>query len=281
MAEPIGRDPRSLHNDPCSELLKRVSATVEVITSPDSQTLIDFHNFLGHFFKPEEIEPLKVWQRELANTNLNTRYILTALRDPKDQNKLVSAAYGSVHNGILAFRFILTEVSHRTTGISQEADQLLIDEAKRFCGSKGIELRAYVGETNDNVESFVNKLEIEPGNARRRLYLQEGGQEAHYEIPPLAWDRNGKPTQDGAKEHLQVAVRGYSEKVPVAVLEEILRDWWNEWYIRPREQFESDQAWGLHKKTVWDILENKILAPLRGVSELTLKTKKERDVSNG
>ena len=140
-------------------------------------------------------------------------------------------------------------------------------------------MKAFVGETNDNVESFVNKLEIEPGNMRRRLYLSEEGKEVHYEIPPLSWNLDGTPSMEGTPEHLQVAVKGYPEKVPVLVLEEILKDWWSEWYIRPKEQFESEAAWELHKKTVWDILENKILAPMRNVSELKLTSKKEREIS--
>lgn len=261
-----------------NELLERVSKTAEVITNPESETLKDFHKFLGHFFKPEEIEPVEVYQRELANQNPDVRYILTVLRDPKKSDELISAAYGSVQSGILAFRFILTDPSYRATGISQEADKLLINEADQFCKQKGMELKAFVGETNDLVESFVNKIEIEPNNARRRLYFGDG-REVHYEIPPLAWSEDGTPIQEGVSEHLQVAVKGYPEKVPVPVLESILKDWWNEWYIRPRDQFASDEAWELHKKTVWDILENKILAPMRGVSELKLTLKKERKAS--
>ena len=115
---------------------------------------------------------------------------------------------------------------------------------------------------------------------RRRLYFGEGGKEVHYEIPPLAWNKDGTPAQKGVPEHLQVAVKGYPEKVPVPVLEGILKDWWKEWYIRPREQFESEEAWELHKKTVWGILENKVLAPMRSVSELKLTSKEERESSS-
>ncbi len=261
-----------------NEILKRVSNNAEIITSPESQTLKDFHEFLGHFFKPEEIEPLEVWQRELANENPDTRYILTALRDPKDKNKLVSAAYGSIHNGILALRFTLTEVSYRATGISQKVDDLLIEEAKSFCEKKGIELNVYIGEAVEKSEGYWNRQEVESGNGMRRMYLP-GGEEIYYELPPLAWNEDGTPAADGISEHLQVAVKDYPEKIPVPVLEGILKDWWSEWYIRPRDQFESDEAWEFHKKTVWDILENKILAPMRSVSKLKLTSKNERESS--
>lgn len=262
-----------------NEILNRVFQTAEIITNPESRTLVDFHEFLGHFFKPEEIEPLEVWQKELANKNPDVRYILTALRDPKNQNKLVSAAYGSVQNKILAIRFTLTEVSYRATGISQKADDLLIEEAKIFCEKKGVELRAYICEAVSDSEGYWNRQEIEKGNGMKRLYSSKTGEEVNYELPPLAWNKDGTPSMNGILEHLQVAVKGFSEKIPVLVLEKILKDWWNEWYIRPREQFESDEAWKLHKKTVWDILENKILAPMYSVSELTLKSKKERESS--
>jgi len=268
-------------SEPTNEILKRVLGTAEVITGPDSETLKHFHTFLGNFFKPEEVEPLEVWQRELANKNPDVRYILTALRDPKDQNKLVSAAYGSVQNGILAVRFTLTETHYRipsysSPGVSQTAIDLLINEAKKFCEEKTAKLQVYVCEAVDTSEGAWNAQEIEPGNGMRRIYLPETGEEIHYELPPLAWNPDGTPTQEGVNEHLQIAVKGYPEKVPVPVLEKTLKDWWKEWYIRPREQFESDKAWELHKKTVWDILETKVLVPMRQVSELTLMSKQER-----
>lgn len=266
----------TINNKPNAEILDRVSKTAEVITSSGSQTLIDFHKFLGQFFKPEEIEPLEVFQIELANKNPDVLYVFTALRDPAKQNALVSAAYGSVQEGILAIRFTLTETSYRSIGISQKADELLIKKAEEFCKEKGKELSAYICEAVEMSESYWNRQEIEEGNGMKRLYSSEDGEEVHYELPPLAWNPDGTPATDGSSEHLQVAVKGYPEKVPVLVLEKILKDWWNEWYIRPRDQFDNEEAWELHKKTVWDILETKILAPIRGVEELTLISKKER-----
>lgn len=273
-------DDRLPTTESADDILKRVSSTAEVITSSDSQTLIDFHKFLveGGFFTQEEVEPLEVYQRELANKNPDVRFILTALRDPKKPEELVSAAYGSVQNGVLAIRFTLTEGSYRavglrSTGISEEADRLLVDEAKRFCDEKKVKLYAYVCEAVESSEGYINQL------GPKRLYFPGTMNEIHYELPPLAWNSDGTPAMDGIPEHLQVSVEGYPEQVPVSVLEKIVRDWWKEWYIRPREQFESDQAWELHKQTVWGILENKILAPMRSVSELTLISKKERKAS--
>ncbi|MBI5621426.1 hypothetical protein HY933_00985 [Candidatus Falkowbacteria bacterium] len=99
---------------------------------------MDFHVFLGHFFKPEEIEPLEVWQKELANQNPDVRYILIALRDPKDENKLVSAAYGSVQKGILAFRFILTKASHRAPRIVDNLAILGNPQKQNICFQKNL-----------------------------------------------------------------------------------------------------------------------------------------------
>ncbi len=257
---------------------ERISHKAEVITDPESQTVQDFHEFLCKHFKQEEVEPVDVFRRELAsnsNSDANARYLCTALRGEK--NNLISAAYGSVQGGVLAIRFTLTEISDRGTGVSQKADALLVDEAEKFCTAKGLDLRAYVGEAVDRSESYWNNMEIESGNGMRRLYAT--GSEIHYEIPPLAWNSDGTPAQDGIDEHLQVAVKGCSERVPVEVLQQILKDWWSQWYIRPRDQFESDAAWYDHQRVVWDILEIKILAPIRGAGELVLMSKKVREAS--
>jgi RimJ/RimL family protein N-acetyltransferase len=254
-------------------------AQPEVITDPNSPALAEFHNFLVKNFRPEEIEDLPVFINELENENPNVHFILTVLRDPQSEHELASAAYGSVQNGVLAIRFTLTEAEARGTGISQEADKLLIDKAKEFCVRKGEELKALVCEAVELSEGYWNRQEIEPGNGMRRIYGQETGKEMHYELPPLAWNSDGTQAQDGITEHLQISIKGYQDKIPVLELENILRNWWQAWYIRPREQFESDDAWGLHKRAVWEILETKILAPIRQVGELTLLSKKEREVT--
>jgi hypothetical protein len=253
----------------------KIINTGEVITNPESKTIEDFYQFLDKFFKPEEMEPLEVYKDELANKNPEARFILTALRDPDKQNKLVSVAYGSVQNGILAVRFTLTEQSYsavglHSTGITEKADDLLLKEAEKFCKEHGEKLFACVCEAVDTSEPYMNSVGL------KRLYYPGTDKEVNYELPPLAWNPNGTPAIDGATEHLMVLIDGCNEKVKVSDLEKIFRNWWDKWYIRSREQFESEEAWELHKKTVWDVLEDKILGPIKDVEELTLMTKKER-----
>jgi len=260
---------------------EKIAKAHEVIIGPESPTLTDFHEFLGKVFNPNEIEPLDVFQRELRNEKPGVRYILTALRDPDNADRLVSAAYGSVQDGVLAVRFTLTEAgearSYRGTGLSQIADQALIKEAEAYSLQEGTELKALIGEAVDLSEGYWNRQEIEPGNGMKRMYLPRG-EEMHYELPPLSWNPDGTPASDGIPEHLQLALKGSTENVSVAELSDILRSWWGEWYIRPREQFDSGDAWQKHQDTVWKVLDDKILSPLSEVDKLTFKTKAEREL---
>lgn len=272
-----------------TELLRRIYAQVaphsEVVgNDPDPKTLQDFIGILSSStaggFKPEEIEPVETFQAELAKNDdpdSDVHFIFTALRDPQNENELVSSAYGSVHNGILAIRFTLTEVFYRATGISQKADELMVEEAKKFCDKKGVELRVYICEAVEKSEGYWNKQEIEPGNGMKRIYSSETGEQIHYELPPLTWNPDGTPAMEGITENLQVAIKGHPNTVIKQDLEAILRDWWAEWYIRGREQFENDEAWELHKQTVWDVLQEKILNPMP--ENLKLVSKKERKAS--
>lgn len=262
--------------------VEKITKAHEVIIGPDSPTLNDFHSFLGRVFNPDEIEPLDVFQRELRNEKPGVRYILTALRDPDHSDRLISAAYGSVQNGVLAIRFTLTEAgearSYRGTGLSQIADFALIKEAEAYSQQKGVELKALVGEAVELSEGYWNRQEIEPGNGMKRMYLPSGD-EIHYELPPLSWNSDGTPASNGIPEHLQLALRQSPDAVAVSELEDILRSWWAEWYIRPRDQFDTDDAWEQHKNTVWNVLEEKIIAPLQGVNELALISKAQREKS--
>ncbi|MFZ2706648.1 MAG: hypothetical protein WAY88_00760 [Minisyncoccia bacterium] len=265
-------------------VFERVSKTAEIITDPESQTLQDFHEFLGQFFRPEEIEPIEVFQRELANKNPDVQYVFTALRDPHT-GKLVSAAYGSVQKGVLAIRFTLTEANYRGEGISQEADDLLVKRAEEIAEKQGYPLEAYICEAVELSERYWNRLEIEPGNGMRRIYAPGTKEEIHYELPPLAWNRDGTPAAEGVPEHLQIAVKGQKDKLSVATLDRILTDWWQEWYIRPQEDFKDEEglqdkdAWDRHCNTVWEILNEKILAPLRESPTLDLISKDRREAA--
>lgn len=272
-----------------------VNQGTEVILTPDSRSLADFHALLIKKFRPGEVEPLEVFQEEMSRNekpDSNVRFICVVVKEPLN-NAVISGAYGSVQDGILAIRFTLTEGdeyldtptveqaqqpgfedfrAYRGTGVSQWTDELLVEVAREQQRQMNPEkeLVALVCEAVPKSQHYWNKLEIEPGNGMRRLHMPESGEEMHYELPPLAWNTDGTPSSEGMTEHLQIAVKGRQDSIPVSELGTILKDWWQAWYIRPREDFGNEEAWELHKKTVWDILENKIIAPIRDAGELKL-----------
>ncbi|MBI4994688.1 hypothetical protein HZC21_03525 [Candidatus Peregrinibacteria bacterium] len=282
------------------QILKRVSSLAEVVTDPESPELVDFVASLHRQFKPGEVENLKVFQDELRGNgkpDSKAHYICVVLRDPLN-NEVASGAYGSVDNfGTLALRFTLTEASYlgeppdpraderdfkgfrgyRGTGVSQVADNLLMDKAVKLSGDKG--LNAIVGEAVSRSEAYWNKFEIEAGNGMRRLYIQKpdgAEEEFKYRLPPLSWNSDGTPASEEIEEHLQVAVRGCKNQISVNTLKEIVRHWWETWYIRGEEQFDNKEAWQKHIDTVWAIFED-LFRPVADVENLVLRTRNERE----
>jgi hypothetical protein len=280
-------------------LLNRVKGTAEIITDPESPSLKEFHAFLEKSFAKGEVEPLDVFKEELSRQDTPEspgHFICIVLRDPI-HGSIVSCTYGSVQNGTIAIRFTLTEanlnigspedqpisdnndnsINYRGTGVSQEATRLLMKEANLYTQNKGQDCEAMVGEVVDRAEAYSNRIEIEPGNGRRRLYHPTTGKQVYYRLPPLAWNPDGTPENDDViTENLQVAMRGHKDQIPVGKLKEVLRDWWAAWYIRPKKQFQDEAAWEKHKKTVEDILENEIIAPISQLEYLTPRSKAER-----
>ena len=198
--------------------------------------------------------------------------------------------------GTFAVRFTLTEASYlgdppnprinepgfkgfkgyRGIGISQEADNRLIAQASILSGDNG--LNAIVGEAVSRSEAYWNKIEVEKGNGMRRLYLGQadgGEEEFKYKLPPLSWNSDGTPASQEIEEHLQVAVRGCKDQVPVSVLKEIVHHWWETWYIRGKDQFNNEPAWQKHVDTVWEIFED-LFKPVAGIENLVLRTRDER-----
>ena len=288
------------------EMYDRVKNEAEIITSPEAKSLADFHTLLTKNFKPGEVEPLSVFQEEMSqnkNPDSRVRFICTALKDPLVRgNKLVSGAYGSVEDGILAIRLTLTEGKYylldylvskqakqpgfagfrgyRGAGISQEADKLLLEEARRQqkLMNPGKRLNVMVCEAVSSSEAYWNGIEIESGNGMRRLYRPDNGKQIYYRLPPLDWNADGTPKSDKVVvENLQVAIANCPKQIPVDRLEQVLKTWWKSWYIRPRELFQDDEAWEKHKHTVNSILEEEILKPIKGLNELNLLSRDERE----
>lgn len=245
---------------------RRVLSSVEIVTDPKSETLAAFHQMLVREFQAEECEELATFQRELARNSLDpdVRFICVAMRDGE---RVVSGSYGSVQDGALAVRFTLTEEPYRGLGISQRASGLLVEAARDFCASRSTLLSAIGGECVDRSEAYWNRLSLWPENGMRRLYLESPDRTSYaempYEIPPLAWNRDGTPARDGMIEHLQIALAGQDKEVLPGTLEGVLKRWWEVWYIRPSCDFDGEEAWQRHQEQVWGIFESRIMRAIR------------------
>jgi len=250
----------------------------QVITDPRSQDLIDFHALLVKAFAEGEVEPLSVFQKELGDkSDPCVQFICTCLRD--EAERLISGAYGSVQtsaaydsvqrgNGdnILATRFTLTEAYQRGRGISQAADYMLIEQAKAFCRAHGEKLTAMVAECVEDSEGYWNRMMRLDGIPMRRLYAKLADdllEEIVYRIPPLEWNPDGSAVSDEViPEHLQVALSGCRDAVPVDRLSEVIKSWWRAWYIRPEGDFNSSASHEHHISIVNQVLNDAVLGPL-------------------
>jgi hypothetical protein len=238
----------------------------ERILDPESAEFKQFYEFLETSFEPGELEPFDRYKEELGYKDPNARVFCLVARD--DKGNIISAAYGSrIESGeILAIRFLITKDDWRGRNVSQALDESLSSAALKFG-----EVNSVIGEAVDKSESYWNRLFLEKGNPMRRLYYScpdsfnaDFSKEVFYRLPPFEWNKDGTPVADPHQsEHLQAAVRGYKDKIPVHELEKILRVLWQKWYIRPRENFESDQAFEKHRNYVMDILENEIIKSLK------------------
>ncbi len=233
----------------------------------EREDLTAAYALLQRQFRPEELEDLSVFVREMQSNAVPgslTRYIM-AIR--KLRQMVIGMVYASAQvtpsEGITAIRFTVIDREHRGAFINRAPEGMLLGEARKFCESKGKALTVIVAEAVDASESYANKIRIEPGNGMRRLYYPDTTDEMHYELPPLAWNRDGTLAKEGMMEHLQIAIAECEEAIPVARLTDILRCWWAQWYIRPQEDFDSVDAWFTHTQWVWRVLDEKILVPLQ------------------
>lgn len=246
-----------------------LSAECEIVRDSHSIALDQFYDLLGREFGEAELEPKKVFEREISD---GTCICVLA-------KVLASAAYGSVHiessgNGaFLAIRFTLTEASLRSSGISQIADEELIRQAQTKCSEFQKPLNYLICEAVNRSESYWNNVKITPdGSGMKRIFSPEG-EEIYYKLPPLEWNEDGTPVADGAREHLMITGQN---SISTETLVNILRPWWQSWYVRPASDFMNLEAFELHKATVQDVLENQIIAKLPNVKELNLYSKIER-----
>ena len=259
-----------------------VGINPELITNPESPLLDNFHKTLVTSLGEDAVEPLETFQTELKKSqdpNSKIHFLCVAQADPEDKNIIFSGAYGSVQisktqDGLLAFRFSFAELC---PGSSQNAEKFLIEQAKKYCEQKGKPLNAFVIEATKDSEKYWNSVEIQKGNSMRRLYLPGTSEEINYCIPPLTWNKDGTPATQAENFHLQIAMLNHKKEIPIEELKNILKDWWQEWYIRPEEDFNNTKAWEQHKKTVNDILENTIFTQFEGHKNLILMSEEERN----
>ena len=259
----------------------------EVIDSPDGAALPEFYAMLARYFRPGEVEPLAQFRRELLGNHMPgrpARFFGVVLRDPAAGDGIISGMYGSVHHGVLALRFKITVPGYRGTGISQEVDRILFGVACGHAERQGQPLWSCFGECVERSESYLNRTW-----RMRRLYVPGATpgslEEVYYQLPHLGdWTPDGNPANPEPtpiREHLQIAAAPYPEAIPMAELEAILVNVWQDWYVLPPDAFSSRAAWERHRDFVMlQTLEETILAPLRRHPAVKLFSRDERERLN-
>lgn len=252
-----------------------------VVTWSGSDEMGHFHQLLLGEFKPGEVEPIEVFERELDRGD----FILTSVVGPIDNPAMISGAYGSVvprneKEGILAIRFTLTEIAARGSGASQVADRLLITEASRLLAEDQLALKCLICEGVKRSEHYWNTIGVTQDEGMKRIYgvLPSGElEEIAYSLPPLEWNSDGSPIGEGIPEHLMILWRGSPDTVQKNDLKDVLKVWWDQWYTRPIEDFESSNAHRQHTQFVEQFLANNVVTPLDRYTSLRLLSREQRE----
>jgi hypothetical protein len=247
------------------------------VNNPESPLLRDFVKTITKNFKPGEVEEYGTFKRELSLSNsesIPAKFIFVAAGDPltDDKTRIISGAYGSLQGETVAVRLAYTDPSWRATGISQEVNSIFVDTAREESASRGSKVKIMVGECVDKSETYWNSLGM------KRLFFADSGKEFSYFMAPTSWNRDGTPKSDCINEHLQIALldNPAAKSIKTTDVRSAITELYNAWYIRPREDFNSNAAHKLHLDTVNTHLKS-ILAPLEGKEVLDLKTKEERE----
>ena len=262
-----------------------IKAYATPISDPDSAEFKAFYQGLVGELNGQ-VEAFEVLVREMQDPS----FIFIAVTDgpisKRQPPKLLSAAYASLveldnKETMLAVRFAFTVEEARGSGVSLVTYDRLIIEAQRLANLKAHTLTSTIGEAVDSSERFLNKVELAPGYNRKRMYVEllDGNyEEFRYALPPLEWNRDGTPKTAAINEHLMFAHTESSSEVSVPMFVDSVRSWWNQWYLRPREDFESEQAWALHKDLLNQFFERTIVEPLKNVNKLILLSANEREI---
>lgn len=252
------------------------------VTWSGSDEMGHFHQLLLGEFKPGEVEPIEVFEHELDRGD----FILTSVAGPIDNPAMISCAYGSVvplneKEGILAIRFTLTEVTARGSGVSQVADRLLITEASRLLAEDQLALKCLICEGVECSEQYWNRIGVTQDEGMKRIYgvLPSGElEEIAYSLPPLEWNSDGSPIGEGIPEHLMILWRGSPDAVQTSDLKDVLKAWWDQWYNRPVENFDSTDAHRKHTQFVEQFLADNVVSALDGYTSLRLLSREQREI---
>lgn len=237
-----------------------------------------FHDLLRKEFKNTEVEPIEVFEQELSTGN----FILGLVYESAE---LLSGAYGSVFNldeksSALAIRFTFTEIKARGTGVSQVADKLLIEKSADISSHKKRSLRCLICEGVEKSEHYWNTIGINDDQGMKRVYGELSSnvlEEIQYIMPPVEWNKDGSPRGNGEKEHLMVLWKESPNEIRTSDLILILKAWWNQWYKRGIEHFDSETSRRKHTEFVDSFLMEKVISPLRNYSKFYLLSREERE----
>ena len=257
------------------QLYERVVARGrEIVECPDSDSLKEYHQLLNKTFGVGEVEPLEKLQNELAGNHeagSTARYICILLRDPAAEDRIACGMYGSVQDGVLAVRFVVTvqdkvqQQDYRGTGISQEI----------CCGPRPKpNIGPFHGRARRSGRAWGN-ASIDPkcfsiaySDCSDSTFPVRGCRTAGNPLRASA-SRQARP--DGTPldpmpqlEDLQIAAAGHSGRLPLAVPERIVTAFWRNWYVCPEKEFASQASWQRHCQCVIEeTLGGRILEPLR------------------
>ena len=260
------------------------SAYATPISDVNSPEFKIFHEFLTRELHGQ-VESLDVLKRELLDPSFI--FIAVTSEPPSEQvaPTFISGAYASVvplnsNSAILAVRFAFTVEQARGSGVSLVTIDRLIAESRRVAELQSRTIKCMVGEAIESSEHFVNKIELFPGHGRKRLYIDQPGRvykELAYSLPALEWHADGTPKSAPIDDHLMLAHVESATDISASNLIKCTRAFWNQWYLRPSEDFESDQAWRRHKIELKRHFDSVLVRQLAGVEKLILLSANERE----
>ncbi|MBI2463968.1 hypothetical protein HYV57_03360 [Candidatus Peregrinibacteria bacterium] len=252
---------------------------VELVCDPESPLIQEFYNKLVSFFQETEVEPLETFKQEIRSGKCSL-FVIKNLK-----GEIIDFAYGSLisyaeDKNLLAFRFTGAEVDPLIQP-GQGADQRLIEHFQRESSVDALLVEA----TSKKAGKRWYRVKVEEGNGMQWVYIPSGDSmnfglsdvPIDYFLPPFEWNSDDGTPCDAQlllkpqSEYLQLAFKGSSDSISIEELRALLTALWESWYIRPKNEFDNDDAWQKHKAIVMALLNDKILKPLENFPSLDLQ----------